>query len=110
MNKYLPVNECGVAYALSIVGGKWKLFLLWKLIDGPKRYSDLRRTLPGISEPVLITQLKELQQSGLVKRIDYGTIPPRVEYALTSQGRGLHTALAELERWGLKQRAEKLLT
>jgi len=99
-----PIDDCDVAYALSIIGGKWKLFLLRKLMDGPMRYSQLRRTTPGISEPVLIRQLRELCQAQLVYRKDFQTVPPRVEYALTTSGQDLQATLVELERWGKRHR------
>jgi len=100
----LPSETCDVAYALTIIGGKWKLFILWKLLDTPKRFSELRRTIPGISEPVLIAQLKELQQDSLVKRTDYKSMPPHVEYSLTERGQQLRTVLAQLKDWGGQQR------
>ena len=106
-NTHYPIEDCGVAYALSLIGGKWKLFLLWKLIDSPMRYGELRRALPGISEPVLIVQLKELRQAGVIERIDFQTVPPRVEYRLTEVGRSLHKTLIELDRWGVSQRTNQ---
>ena len=98
-NKTLA-DTCNVAYAMNIIGGKWKISIIWELADNePKRPSLLRRKLVGISEGVLITQLKELERDGLVQRIDFGEVPPHVEYRLTHQGALLLKTLSELEHW-----------
>lgn len=105
-NKKLPSDTCNVAYALDLVGGKWKIFILWQLLGRRMRFSELRRNVPGISEPVLILQLKELQRDGVVKRIDYQTVPPHVEYELTETGQKLRTALGHFQEWGAQHRAD----
>jgi DNA-binding HxlR family transcriptional regulator len=99
-NKKLPSDTCDVAYALDLIGGKWKIFILWQLLDKRMRFSELRRNVPGISEPVLILQLKELQRDGVIERIDFGTVPPHVEYELTETGSKLRVALTHFQRWG----------
>jgi DNA-binding HxlR family transcriptional regulator len=101
MTKRSPyADECNVAYAMSIIGGKWKIAIIWKLIDGRLRYSELRDKLGNISEGVLINQLKELEANTIVKRIDHKEVPPRVEYELTQRGENLRSALREIDRWG----------
>lgn len=95
---------CDVAYALSLIGGKWKIFILWKLLDKRMRFAELKRTVPGISEGVLIAQLKELQQDGIVRRIDFKTVPPHVEYELTDVGQQLNIALTDFRQWGAVHR------
>lgn len=97
-------DDCNVAYAMSFIGGKWKIAIIWKLMDGRLRYSKLRAQLGAISEGVLIHQLKELEADGLVQRIDFREVPPHVEYELTDQGRGLKKALQAVEVWGLDRR------
>src|SRR5581483_3694639 len=93
-------QTCNVAYAMNLIGGKWKVSIIWELADTyPKRLSHLRRELVGISEGVLITQLKELEKDGLVQRIDFHEVPPHVEYNLTSQGELLLNTLAALDKW-----------
>jgi len=109
-NKKLPSDTCDVAYALDLIGGKWKIFILWQLLDKRMRFSELRRRVPGISEPVLILQLKELQRDGIVRRIDYKTIPPHVEYELTDSGRKLRIALTYFQEWGSMQREKSQKT
>ncbi|WP_246401510.1 winged helix-turn-helix transcriptional regulator [Jiangella mangrovi] len=82
------------------MGGKWKGLILFALQDGPLRFGELRRTVGGISERMLILQLKELQTAGLLHREVYQQIPPKVEYSLTDFGRSLNDALAPLGEWG----------
>jgi DNA-binding HxlR family transcriptional regulator len=91
---------CGLEAALEVVGGKWKVLILWPLHLGPRRFGELRRQVPGISEKMLIQHLKEMESDGIVTRKDYKEVPPRVEYALTSFGSSLCEALAPLCEWG----------
>jgi DNA-binding HxlR family transcriptional regulator len=91
---------CGLEAALDVVGGKWKTLILWALRSGPRRFGDLRRTVQGISEKMLIQHLKEMELDGIVERKDFKEIPPRVEYALTSFGSTLWDALVPLCEWG----------
>lgn len=107
-NKKLPSNTCDVAYALDLIGGKWKIYILWQLLHKRMRFSELRRNVPGISEPVLILQLKELQRDGIISRIDFQTVPPHVEYELTEIGHQLHEVIIRFQKWGSEHRAESL--
>jgi len=91
---------CGLDAALYVLGGKWKPLILFHLAHGTRRYGELRRAVSGVSDKVLIQQLKELQADGIVDRLDYGEIPPKVEYSLTAFGRTLGKALAPLCEWG----------
>lgn len=99
------IDECDVAYAMSLLGGKWKMSIIWALRDKPLRLSKLRRMMPGVSESVLILQLKQLQEARLVTRKDYATVPPKVSYNLTPAAHGLLGAIANLEVWGRKHRS-----
>lgn len=92
--------SCGLDAALAVVGGKWKVLILWVLGTDPRRFGELRRQIPGISEKMLIQNLKELESDGIVSRKDFKEVPPRVEYALTSFGHSLCEALAPLCAWG----------
>lgn len=98
------INECDVAYAMSIIGGKWKMSIIWTLRNGPLRLSELRRMMPGVSESVLILQLKQLHNAQLVARKDYATVPPKVSYKLTPIAIELLEAIAHLEAWGVQHR------
>jgi DNA-binding HxlR family transcriptional regulator len=92
--------SCGLDAAVDVVGGKWKALILWALHDGPKRFGELRRSVSGISEKMLIQQLREMEAYGLVHRESYHEVPPRVEYSLTEFGQSLDTALIPLGDWG----------
>jgi DNA-binding HxlR family transcriptional regulator len=92
--------HCAVDIALGYIGGKWKTVVLYYLMEGTKRYSELRRLMPDITEKMLAKQLHELQRDGFVHRKDYHVMPPRVEYSLTDEGRTLIPLLEELGNWG----------
>ena len=91
---------CGTDVALTVMGGKWKPLILFHLAQGPQRFGELRRLVAGISEKMLIQQLRELVSDGIVSRQDFRELPPKVEYSLTEFGQGLATALAPLCAWG----------
>jgi DNA-binding HxlR family transcriptional regulator len=92
---------CGIDAAMDVVGGKWKSLILWDLdTHGVRRFGELRRGLPGVSEKMLIQQLRELEEDGIVHREIYPEVPPRVEYSLTGHGKSLNAALAPLGAWG----------
>jgi len=93
---------CGLEAALAVVGGKWKPIVLWRLAEGPRRFGELRRQVTGISEKMLIQQLREMEADGIVVRRDFQEIPPRVEYSLTEFGVSLGQALKPLCDWGRK--------
>jgi DNA-binding HxlR family transcriptional regulator len=93
-------SSCGLDVALAVVGGKWKPLILFHLAGGTRRFGELRRLVTGISEKVLIQQLKELEADGILSRTDYREVPPRVDYAMTAFGRTLATALVPLCVWG----------
>ncbi|MCL8013508.1 helix-turn-helix domain-containing protein [Streptomyces sp. AS02] len=101
---------CGTDAAMDVIGGKWKVLILWELIERPRRFGELRRELPGVTEKVLAAQLRELEADGIVHREAYDEVPPRVEYSLTPRGTSLNDALAPLAAWGreniLDDRAE----
>jgi DNA-binding HxlR family transcriptional regulator len=98
------VFTCGLDVALAVVGGKWKPLVLFHLGGGPRRFGELRRLVQGISEKVLIQQLRELEGNGVLSRTDYREVPPRVEYAMTEFGRTLAAALMPLCAWGEENR------
>lgn len=99
--------SCGLDVTLRVIAGKWKPLILYFLAhDGPTRYGELRRSVRGVSDKVLIQHLKELEADGLVKRTDYKEVPPRVDYSLTALGHSLGAALAPLCAWGTEHMAE----
>lgn len=95
-----PGFSCGLDATLRVIAGKWKPLIVYFLAQGPNRYGELRRAVKGVSDKMLIQQLKELEADGLVRRTDYKEVPPRVDYALTSLGHSLADALAPLCSWG----------
>ncbi|GAA2452281.1 helix-turn-helix domain-containing protein [Streptomyces macrosporus] len=92
--------SCGLDAAVAVVGGKWKPLILWELHEGARRFGELRRSLSGISEKMLIQQLRELEADGIVHREVHREVPPRVEYSLTETGASLNKALLPLGDWG----------
>jgi DNA-binding HxlR family transcriptional regulator len=90
----------GLEAALLVMGGKWKPLILFYLGHGKRRFGELRRLVSGVSEKMLIQQLRELQADGIIERVDFREIPPKVEYSLTSLGRSLAMALHPLCEWG----------
>jgi DNA-binding HxlR family transcriptional regulator len=94
--------NCGLDAAVDVVGGKWKALILWALHREALRFGELKRSVPGISEKMLIQQLREMEAYGLVHREVYHQVPPKVEYSLTEFGQSLNTALIPLGDWGEK--------
>ena len=98
--------ECGLDVALAVMVGKWKPMILYHLQHGPRRFGDLKRQVTGISEKVLIQQLRDLQMVGVLVRHDYQEVPPRVDYTVTPFGMTLVEALMPLCSWGTQNRSE----
>ncbi|WP_447004029.1 winged helix-turn-helix transcriptional regulator [Saccharothrix isguenensis] len=95
---------CGIDAAMDVVSGKWKSLILWELHQhGVRRFAQLRRGLPGVSEKMLVQQLREMEEDGLVRREVFPEVPPRVEYALTEHGTSLNDALSALGDWGAER-------
>lgn len=92
-------GNCPVEAALDIIGGKWKAILIFHVLDGTKRFGELGRLLPGLTQRMLTTQLRELEADGVVKRTVYAEVPPKVEYSITPFGRTLEPLLRELAIW-----------
>lgn len=101
---------CGIDAALDVVSGKWKGLVLWELhTHGTRRFTELRRGLPGVSEKMLTQHLRQMEEDGLVHRKVYAEVPPRVEYSLTEAGTSLNEALRPLGEWGRERlRRERL--
>jgi DNA-binding HxlR family transcriptional regulator len=92
--------------ALKVIGGRWKAVILYHLFDGPRRLSELKRRVPDISQKVLIQQLREMEEHGLVSREIFRQVPPRVDYSATPLGQSLEPVLLALCEWGQKHAAE----
>ncbi|WP_021166670.1 putative HTH-type transcriptional regulator YtcD [Sporomusa ovata DSM 2662] len=92
--------QCAMELTLDLIGGKWKALILWHLGESTLRFSELKKTLPKITQKMLTQQLRELEMSGLVNRYIYTQIPPKVEYSLTPDGKSLLPILDTLCQWG----------
>ena len=99
---------CPVEATLELIGGKWKGIVLYYLLDGRVRFSELKRRVGCVTQRMLTKQLRELEATGLVNRIVYAEVPPRVEYELTDEGKSLKPLLNALKKWG-EAHALKLL-
>jgi DNA-binding HxlR family transcriptional regulator len=100
LNRQLLNEFCGTVYTLDLIGGRWKMLILYKLEIGRKRFSELRNELPNITERMLTLQLKELEKAQLITRNVYAEVPVRVEYALTESAKDLSPVWHAMEAWG----------
>lgn len=92
--------HCAMDVTMNYIGGKWKTVVLWYLRKDKKRFGELRKLIPNITEKMLSLQLKDLESDGIIKRKIYPEVPPRVEYYLTDFGKTLIPMLEEIARWG----------
>lgn len=99
-----------VELALDVIGGKWKMPILWRLNRKVWRYGELRKDLGIITHKMLTEQLKELEKAGLIDRKVYPVVPPKVEYRITKKGKTIVPIIESLREWGDKFRNEKLIT
>ena len=81
--------HCNIEVIVDVIGGKWKMLILWNLRDGVKRFNELRRLIPESTQKMVTAQLRELEQDGIVSRKVYAQVPPKVEYSLTKYGQSL---------------------
>lgn len=94
------VGECPIDATLSVIDGRWKGTILWRLADGPMRTAELRRSIPDITERMLIRHLHDLVDAGVIERHDAGTVPPCVHYSISEYGKTLAPVLGALCEWG----------
>jgi DNA-binding HxlR family transcriptional regulator len=105
LNETDLLENCGMFYTLSIIGGRWKVGILASLLDNEAlRYSEIKNKLHNITERMLIKQLKELESDGLIVRKDYQEVLPRVEYSISKKGKSLEKVLITLRHWGKNYR------
>jgi DNA-binding HxlR family transcriptional regulator len=104
------ISECPIDAMLSVIDGRWKGTILWRLSSGPMRTSELRRSIPGITERMLIRHLQELVQDGILVRQQESTIPPCVHYSISKYGLTLVPVLEQICVWGRKHIRNKART
>lgn len=95
-------TTCYVDTTLDVIGGKWKLVILWHLANSTLRFGELEKKLPKITQKMLTQQLRELEADKLIKRKVYPQVPPKVEYSITDHGRSLNQVLDAMGKWGEK--------
>jgi DNA-binding HxlR family transcriptional regulator len=100
-NKQVILNECPVTFTLEKMGGRWKPLILYQLQQGVLRYGQLKKSIPGITEKMLVQHLRELEADGLIVRDVKPVVPPHVEYSLTQSGKTLTPILNAMAEWGL---------
>ncbi len=94
------IYHCALDVTMEYIGGKWKSVVLWYLRKDTRRFSQLKRQIPDITEKMLSLQLKQLEKDGIINRTVFAEVPPRVEYCLTEEGKTLLPVLEELAKWG----------
>jgi len=94
-------QRCPVEVCFEVIGGKWKGVIVYHLLSGTRRFNDLRRLVPGVTQRMLTRQLREMEADGIVERTVYPEVPPRVEYCLTALGRTLEPIILTLRAWGI---------
>jgi DNA-binding HxlR family transcriptional regulator len=92
-------EACPIEEFMDMLRGRWKVFILWELIQKPRRSSELRRSIPPVTQKVFVEQIRDLEESGLVKRTIYPSVPPRVEYEVTPLGQSLREILKTMCHW-----------
>ncbi len=99
-------SQCPVETTLKAIGGRWKLLILRELFSGIKRFSELQRSLEGVTQKMLTQQLREMEGYGIIRRTVYPQVPPKVEYSLTPLGESLKPILDVMHRWGERHHLE----
>jgi DNA-binding HxlR family transcriptional regulator len=102
LNKLDAITACPVSFTLTKIGGRWKPIIIFNLLNGGKRYGELKRAIPTITEKMLIQNLKELEADNLVERIAKPVIPPHVEYKLSEAGKALSPVMKSMVEWARK--------
>jgi len=99
MSKVKKEYDCALVLTIDLIGGKWKLIILWYLIGGAKRFGELKNSIPSITQKMLTEQLRELEERGIISRKVYAAVPPKVEYAMTDFGTSLIPLINGLCTW-----------
>jgi DNA-binding HxlR family transcriptional regulator len=103
MKREATNSKCPAEVTLTVIGGRWKVPILWHLSGGTRRFFELRDSLAGVTPKMLTQQLRELERDGVVARRVYPEVPPKVEYSLTDRGRSLRPIIEAMCQWGKKR-------
>src|ERR1700743_125847 len=101
-NKKVTADICPITFIMNSIGGYWKPIILYQLMSGPKRYSEIKRSIPAITEKVLIQHLKQLEEDNIVLRYAKPVVPPYVVYSLSNSGEELKPVLNAMAAWAMK--------
>jgi len=103
--------NCPFELTIELIGGKWKGLILWHLLDKKVlRNGEMLRLMPRITQKMLTQQLREMEENGLISRVIYEQVPPKVEYSLTSHGEALRPILDQMIGWGMEYAQDKNIT
>lgn len=108
MKNYKELPECPVETTLTLIGSKWKVLIVRDLMGGTKRFGEIKNSLTSISQKVLTSQLRDMEERGLVVRKVYPEVPPKVEYTLTPLGESLEPLLNFMAQWGMEYKKQEL--
>ena len=100
MSEETRLSDCPLKATLDAIGGKWAVFILWRLVHGDRRYGELKRLIPDITEKMLVQSLREMTEEGIIQRQVYSQVPPKVVYSLTAKGLTLKPVLESMCQWG----------
>lgn len=103
----MELPACPVETTLALIGDKWKVLILRDLMDGTKRFGELKKSIGTVSQKVLTAQLRDMEEKGLLTRKVYAEVPPRVEYTLTELGCSLKPILDAMQSWGESYKAKQ---
>ncbi len=95
-------SDCSVTTTIGLIGGKWKILILWQLRNRIRRFGELQRLIPLANKKMLTQQLRELERDGLINRKVYAEVPPKVEYSLTETGKSLQPVIDQIGNWGME--------
>ena len=104
LNLQSMTSNCPITSTVLAIGGRWKIIIIWQLKDGALRYGEIRKAIPGISEKMLIQQLRDLTANGWISKRDYQEIPPKTDYRLTPLGKSFIPVLQHIYDWGAKHK------
>lgn len=107
MAEFKDEYQCSLQLAIDVLGGKWKMRIIWYLLEGTQRFSDFSRRMPDITQKTLTQQLRELEEKDIISRKIYAEMPPRVEYNITEYGRALSETLQGLSGWAHQYAIDK---